>query len=672
MLLLTLLVINCSEDATDPIPDTNPIEVIEIDPKSANFTALGEIRQFTAKAIDGNGGIVSTSFTWSSSNDQVVTISPSGRAESTGSGSAMIVVSASGKADTSQVTVHLPGNPTVSWISATSGNWSDPTNWSTGTVPQPEDTVAIPLNGTYTVTLTEDVAVKSLLLGAPEGTQTLATKSQQLTVESGQLSGGAELLVDGTAIINGDFDWLQGEITGNGTTEVTSGATFHVGGGQEAVLRANLINRGTFEFVSGTQLNIIGGTFENEAGAVIDFQSDASLYAINGGDFTNSGDLLKTGGNGISYIYVSPPERIINSGYIAVEQGTLSLDDCDLDGVIDVSTGAQLELTGINLIHPSLLDKSEGEIEIRGGILLGEQAEEMIELNNVVLNSTTLNNSISGPGDLTITESLSWRSGDISGPGKIIFGGLAEVVVEGSITKKISEREVYIEGSFETESLLNLSLSNGAQITFGPFSEWNHSGAGTIRRGSEVGLEKITINKMLRKMGDGNLSIGVDFICAGEMHIEEGTLFVQGDFELQSTGTLVAGGTDIWNEYLYRRLWVSNTSSAILAGTIEVDANGELAYLSILGPVTIEPTFRVLIDIDNNDPIPAERLTFPTSGVALDGTLDVNVMGVFPPPAGAQYRVVSTIDGPGRFDSINGAGVFTTIQQDSLGVLLIR
>jgi hypothetical protein len=156
------------------------------------------------------------------------------------------------------------------------------------------------------------------------------------------------------------------------------------------------------------------------------------------------------------------------------------------------------------------------------------------------------------------------------------------------------------------------------------------------------------------------------------MHIEEGTLFVQGDFELQSTGTLVAGGTDIWNEYLYRRLWVSNTSSAILAGTIEVDANGELAYLSILGPVTIEPTFRVLIDIDNNDPIPAERLTFPTSGVALDGTLDVNVMGVFPPPAGAQYRVVSTIDGPGRFDSINGAGVFTTIQQDSLGVLLIR
>lgn len=94
--------------------------------------------------------------------------------------------------------------------------------------------------------------------------------------------------------------------------------------------------------------------------------------------------------------------------------------------------------------------------------------------------------------------------------------------------------------------------------------------------------------------------------------------------------------------------------------------------MSILGAVTIESTFRVLIDIDNNDPIPAERLQFVTVGVALNGVLDVNVMGTFPSPEGAEYHVVSTIDGVGGFDEINGADIFDTIQADALGVLLIE
>ena len=91
--------------------------------------------------------------------------------------------------------------------------------------------------------------------------------------------------------------------------------------------------------------------------------------------------------------------------------------------------------------------------------------------------------------------------------------------------------------------------------------------------------------------------------------------------------------------------------------------------MSILGAVTIAQTFKVLIDVDPFDSIEAERLTFVTGGVALAGTLDVDVKSL--PPDGAQYRVVSTVDGQGKFDDIDGVDVFTEVREDGQGVLLI-
>lgn len=83
-------------------------------------------------------------------------------------------------------------------------------------------------------------------------------------------------------------------------------------------------------------------------------------------------------------------------------------------------------------------------------------------------------------------------------------------------------------------------------------------------------------------------------------------------------------------------------------GVFEIGGNitlGEEAYMSILGAVTIESTFKVLVDIKKDETIPAERLEFITGRVNLDGT------GVF---------------------TINGADWFTTITQDDRGVLLSR
>ena len=52
---------------------------------------------------------------------------------------------------------------TVTWVGSGSGNWDDPSNWSSGTVPGPADDVAISQTGiTVTHSSNVDDSIKSL------------------------------------------------------------------------------------------------------------------------------------------------------------------------------------------------------------------------------------------------------------------------------------------------------------------------------------------------------------------------------------------------------------------------------------------------------------------------------------------------------------------------------
>ena len=155
------------------------------------------------------------------------------------------------------------------------------------------------------------------------------------------------------------------------------------------------------------------------------------------------------------------------------------------------------------------------------------------------------------------------------------------------------------------------------------------------------------------------------------MYLNEGVLTAKGNFSLKSSGKIIGGSTDRDSQANNRRLILIDATSAALEGTIDVDADGEIAFMSILGKPTLASSFKVLIDIQTNDSEPEERLVFETGGVELNGTLDINILGPIP-PAGAQYQVVTTIDGTGKFATINGAEVFNSVVEDDKGVLLIR
>jgi outer membrane protein OmpA-like peptidoglycan-associated protein len=79
---------------------------VAVAPTTASFNALGATQQLSASARDaGNSAITGASFTWSSSNPSVASVSASGLVTAVGNGTATITANSSGKTSTTTVTV---------------------------------------------------------------------------------------------------------------------------------------------------------------------------------------------------------------------------------------------------------------------------------------------------------------------------------------------------------------------------------------------------------------------------------------------------------------------------------------------------------------------------------------------------------------------------------------
>lgn len=670
--LLFFTLIACNSDDNDiDLPTVDDITEVQITPTEVVFTEIGQTQEFSAKAYDEDGLEIGAKFTWTSSNTNVVAIRPNGIAQAISPGSADITVTVNEITATAQVVVDLEADPTIWWVAAVDGNWSEASNWSTGAVPSENDKVAIPIEGDYTVTLTNDVSVAYLLLGASEGTQRLATSTNQLTIQDGILKGGAELNIEGSTIIKGKLDWKNGNVTGTGALNINNSAEVMLGNKTESILTisSDVMNNGVMNILPEVTINIDGGSFENMSYARLEMLGDnVAINALNGGVIINSGNIVKSGGIGTSSIHAIGSEGFVNNSHLIVESGMLSLRDGHLNGVIVVEEGAVLRQRGYTFLNQNLIQRGEGVFEIGGNVALGEALGQVITLGNIDLNSNISTNSISGPGDLSVSGFFLWHRGSIQDEGTVFsYGGMR---LEGSGIKVLSKKTLVVQGLLETESLLNLELNEGAQVEIDRNGQWIHNGSGTIKQ-SVGGQSAIKVYDTFTKKGNGSLNVEVDFSCQGIMELKEGELTVKGAFELAETGKLIGGGSNISDPVNYRRLQVPEASSAVLAGTIDLDAAGGQAYMGILGAVTIEPTFKVLVDIKKDDAIPAERLTFETGQVALDGTLAVTIHGNHP-PENVEYRVVSTTDATGSFSEITGASWFTNIIQDGSGVLLKR
>lgn len=356
----------------------------------------------------------------------------------------------------------------VTWVSTTSGFWTDGFRWSTSpNLPAAGDDVLIDVpNADLLVTVKQDVQFIHSVLS-----------NEGLTVESGGLSVAADSTVNGAFTLSGGKLSGAGNFTLNGpsvwtnfTTMDGTGTTIVSATGSLAIspgtftktLARALDNFGSITFTGDNQFASIAlqsATITNRIGATftVNNTSDAFFYGASGTNtFLNNGTFTKTGTAAVTFGgQASLPISFVNAGQVNVQAGTLILQTGGTHtGHFAISSGALLQfegghifsaasdITGAgNVIFNSAgTNLSDGIFNVSGavtfagatntfngaftaGSLLVPNGATFTFNNTTTLGTLTATNLLlNGSGDVSISGTSTWTGfGTMSGSGKTII-----------------------------------------------------------------------------------------------------------------------------------------------------------------------------------------------------------------------------------------------------------
>nr|MBA3240670.1 right-handed parallel beta-helix repeat-containing protein [Acidobacteriota bacterium] len=331
---------------------------------------------------------------------------------------------------------------TVSWRTATSGNWSNAANWQdsqgVSRLPGANDHVRIELAGTYTITFDVDTSIASLNLGGASGTQTLSIPSNTLTLGGpSALSANSILNLSGGTIngagsltVNGLMNWTAGTV---GLTALNIPATksLNISGAGAKTLSGALNNAGTVTWGGAGDIAFNSGTITNAAGATFDIQTDADLTDTDGvgtpAVFNNAGTLRKSAGAATT-----------NFGTIALNNsGTVEA----LAGTLGVTGAAYTQTAGTTLLNGGNLTAN---VSLQGGELRGVG---------------TITGDVTNPGG-TVRPGLSPGCLNINGNYTQGAAGALNIEIGGATVCTEFDR-LAVTGAATLDGTINLTLIGG-------------------------------------------------------------------------------------------------------------------------------------------------------------------------------------------------------------------
>ncbi len=658
--LLAALVWGCSSSESPTEPEPGPdvtVASVTIAPETVSLAALGDTIRFTGTAQNAAGEVVPASVTWSSTHAEIVSVDTTGLAESVRAGTAAIIATAEGFADTAAVTVTLR---TLVWAAGVDGSWHDPGNWRGGVVPTAVDTAEITAAGDYQVTMAGDATVARLVLGTSSGTQQLDATSGALSVAS-MVMDGAELQIGSAVGVAETMEWRGGVVAGAGTLTLADGAELLVGGGAPIPrLETTLINGGTLAVVSGTRFDVaIAGLIQSPVGSLIDFRSDGSILPYGGGVVESAGDVVKSAGFGVS-AFGSAGEFIV-TGSMRIETGALRIAGGQVLGPVDIAPDARLEALGSITLAGDVSFLNSGPLDIEGSVTVGLEAGQTITIPYLTVHT----GSLGGVADIAVTDSLVWIRGDITGEGEIRIDAAATARLVGDdFSKTLAGRDLHVYGDLTAGSGLDLLLDQGAAVMVENTGRWEQGFGGRIRQNVGSG-SSFRMDGVFTKRDAETFTVEVPMTCSGSLLLDDGVLVLTDAFTLTETGLIRGGGLHPLSGYNLR-LDLSQAIAPILGGTIEPDHDGQPARLDIAGGGTMTATTVVRIDLAEAGEIRGERLIF-SEGAIMGGTLVVtNSLELTELET---FKVVSMVQGGGTFATIIGAEEFG-VRQDTGGVWL--
>jgi hypothetical protein len=515
------------------------------------------------------------------------------------------------------------------WINLSGGDWDTPSNWSTGAVPGASDDVVIDLAG-VTVTHSSSVsdAVNSLTIPVSGVTLDLSSGSLAITATSsiaGDLTmSGGTLSTASNLSFTGSLTWTGGTITGGGTLSILAAATLTLGD-PSAANTAEVLNGVTLDNAGGGTLSSTsfntsyglvlenGAVFDNQSTGTFTFLFDGVITGDSTTSFINEGMLtVPVGVAGVYPALIASPLTQTSTGSTVVEAGTLILGSgCTISGPVTVDTGATLyfgstgsyaldssssisgagnvvatagpvtddgvyNISGTTLVgygsltFPSdaVIDNLGADLEITNSGALNIASSQSFGFSSLLIYGGTLTG---GGGDLTVTGTMSWVGGTLSGFSSLSIAAAATLNLgqQGAQVSEVLGGVTLDNAGAAALTGGGLDLLDGAAVDNQPTGSFTSNAFGISGDGTTSFLNEGTLTGY-------SLTILPVFTqtSTGLTAVEAGTLQIAGGGTISGPITVAAGTTLYLGNAPSTQVSLSLDSSSSISGAGSVVVGG--------------------------------------------------------------------------------------------------
>jgi hypothetical protein len=213
------------------------------------------------------------------------------------------------------------------------------------------------LSGTTSFDLTSSYAVTGMT-NVSGGTASFGNNAttNALSLTIGNIAGA------GTLTASGLGTWIDGSMTGAGTTIFGPLSALTISGPNEKGLSRNVVTNGVATWTTG-RMNVGNGTFTNNG--VFDAEADNFFESFGGiNAYNNAGTFTRTVGTGSATFNIP----FNNSGTVLVSSGTLALSTGgSSSGVFTAASGSTVRFAGGHVLSGTSAVSGAGTIQVSPG-----------------------------------------------------------------------------------------------------------------------------------------------------------------------------------------------------------------------------------------------------------------------------------------------------------------